>query len=51
MTAIVVEFTSEVVYRTIISREQEKFMKGNIKIYGRMHDDVRLDCHAIQGNT
>ena len=42
MTAIIEEFISEVVHRTIISREQNKSMKGNIKVYGRSHDEVRV---------
>lgn len=41
MTAIIVEFTTEVVHRTIIRGEQEKHMKGGIKVYGRIREEVR----------
>jgi hypothetical protein len=41
LTIMIEEFTSEVVRRTIISREQDKKMKGDIKVYGRSHDEVR----------
>ncbi|KAF9460706.1 hypothetical protein BDZ94DRAFT_1265331 [Collybia nuda] len=40
MTALAIEFISEVVHRTIIFCEQERTMKGNIKVYGRMRDDI-----------
>ena len=51
LTTIIEEFTSEVVHRTIISREQDKKMKGDIKVYGRIHDEVCVKLFALSSSN
>jgi len=41
MANIIVEFITEVVERTITSREQERRMKSGTKVYGLNPDEVR----------
>lgn len=49
MTAIIVEFTTEVVQQAIVSHEQKKYMKGDIKVYGLNRGEVidHMSIHAI----
>ncbi|KAG5651768.1 hypothetical protein H0H81_007521 [Sphagnurus paluster] len=58
MTAIAVEFTTEVVHRTIISREQENHMKSGTKVYGPVREEILvanvdhvLEMMGMQGLT
>ncbi|RDB16963.1 hypothetical protein Hypma_002638 [Hypsizygus marmoreus] len=58
LAAIIVEFTTEVVQRTVISCEQEKHMKGGIKVWGKAHDEITpenvdhvLEMMGMQGMT
>lgn len=51
LTVVIEEFTSEIVHRIIIFREQDRIMKGDIKVYGRSHDEVRVRLYAIGVQT
>ncbi|KAF5385820.1 hypothetical protein D9615_002572 [Tricholomella constricta] len=42
LTAILVEFTTEVVQRTCVSREQENYMKGGIKVYRHLRNEISV---------
>ncbi|KAG6844699.1 hypothetical protein H0H87_004575 [Tephrocybe sp. NHM501043] len=49
-SAILVEFVTEVVHRSIISREQENSMKAGIKVYHQTNEDITADnvTHALE---
>ncbi|KAF8234014.1 hypothetical protein L208DRAFT_1359837 [Tricholoma matsutake] len=58
LTVVIEEFTSEIVHRIIIFREQDRIMKGDIKVYGRSHDEITpekveyvLDMIGMRGLT
>ncbi|KAG5643165.1 hypothetical protein DXG03_001495 [Asterophora parasitica] len=47
LTAIIEEFTTEVVQRTFTSREQENKMKGSIKVYHHQRDISVDNVHHV----
>ncbi|KAG6900763.1 hypothetical protein C0993_002187 [Termitomyces sp. T159_Od127] len=49
-SAILVEFVTEVVHRSVSLREQENSIKANIKVYHRTSDDITLDnvMHVLE---
>ncbi|KAG6866360.1 hypothetical protein C0991_005281 [Blastosporella zonata] len=50
LSAILVEFVTEVVHRSIISREQENSMKAGIKVYHQTSDDITTEnvTHVLE---
>ncbi|KAG6917313.1 hypothetical protein DXG01_002971 [Tephrocybe rancida] len=50
LSAILVEFVTEAVHRSIISREQENSMKAGIKVYHQTNDDITAEnvTHVLE---
>lgn len=42
LTSIAVEFTTELVHLSMTSREQERSVKGNLKVWRQNHEEVRF---------
>jgi len=43
LTSVAVEFTTQLVHLSITSREQEKSVKGNLKVWRQNHEEVRFN--------